>query len=85
MKLSIGHFIVHSTHIPSQDNQWSLPLYCKRERMSLNQYLYICEPYDLETEKLFGLHLDFAKTELSNLIFFLRKHIKNCWNLYWLL
>lgn len=42
-----------------------------RERMSLNHYLYNCEPYDLETENLFELHLlDLSKIEFSNSIFF---------------
>lgn len=53
-----------------------------RERISLKQSLYNCEPYDLETEKLFGLHLDLAKIDFSNWIVFLREHTMNSSEIY---
>lgn len=53
-----------------------------RERVPLKQNLYNCEPDDLETEKLFGLHLDLAKIEFSNWIVFLREHAINSSEIY---
>ena len=53
-----------------------------RERISLKQSLYNCEPYDLEMEKLFGLYLDLAKTDFSNWIVFLREHTMNSSEIY---
>lgn len=73
-----------STQIPSKITRdvFAFILQNIRERMSLNQYLYDCESYVLGTEKLFGLHLDFAKIEFSSWIFFHTEDVMNCWNLY---